>query len=129
MRRRQRRCRPARCWSRAATTGSSRYPRRSASTPLLEPSLRPGRCRSAGTSPRPRCSQNQNPALVRVLVAGGFNDAVGSLSDAHLYDPATGTFRPTLGTMWEARELYTATRIPDGRVLLAGGFRTGFGGG
>lgn len=57
----------------------------------------------------------------KVLVAGGFNDAAGSLREAELYDPALGAFRPTLGLMTAGRELFTATKLPNGKVLLTGG--------
>ena len=49
----------------------------------------------------------------RVLIAYG--DA-----SAELYDPATGTFSPT-GSMTTARVVASATRLADGRVLIAGG--------
>ena len=60
----------------------------------------------------------------KVLVAGGLinlsSAAVCVASSAELYDPATGTFAPT-GDMGAARVEHTATRMPDGKVLLIGG--------
>jgi WD40 repeat protein len=59
----------------------------------------------------------------RVLIAGGAdNYAYGFAlrASAELYDPKTGTFSPT-GSMAVARTLQTATRLSDGRVLVAGG--------
>jgi hypothetical protein len=38
-----------------------------------------------------------------------------------LYDPKTGTFRPT-GSKGQDRSLPTAALLPDGRVLIAGGW-------
>src|SRR6185295_4384846 len=61
----------------------------------------------------------------RVLFTGGYNCAPagqdGIWASAELYDPATGTFSPT-GSMGTPREFQTATRLADGRVLIAGGY-------
>ncbi len=51
----------------------------------------------------------------RVLVTMGCSTA------AELYDPATGTFTPT-GSLAEVRGGQTATLLPDGHVLIAGGY-------
>jgi Galactose oxidase, central domain len=55
-----------------------------------------------------------------VLVAGGNNDN-GNLASAELYDPATATWTDT-GSLNTARGSHTATLLPDGEVLAAGGF-------
>jgi hypothetical protein len=56
-----------------------------------------------------------------VLVAGG-EDAVtqGSLSDAELYDPSTGTFSET-GALNTGRGFAAAALLANGEVLVAGG--------
>jgi hypothetical protein len=64
-----------------------------------------------------------------VLVAGGCsgcspgNDGT-SLSQAEIYNPATGIFTPT-GNMTNAREYHTATVLNNGMVLIAGGLASG----
>ncbi|HEV2388800.1 MAG TPA: kelch repeat-containing protein [Candidatus Acidoferrales bacterium] len=63
----------------------------------------------------------------KVLVAGGFDeghpDEPLPLNSAELYDPATGSFAPA-GTMATARAVHTATLLPNGKVLIAGGGTT-----
>ena len=57
----------------------------------------------------------------RVLIAGGasaYNPA--DPTSAEVYDPGTGTFKPT-GSMTTARNGQTATLLPSGKVLFAGG--------
>lgn len=59
----------------------------------------------------------------RVLLAGGStrNGGAGLQRSAELFDPATMSFTAT-GSMASARDRATATLLPDGRVLIAGGF-------
>ena len=65
----------------------------------------------------------------RVLIAGGYSGSYGNgsdpanaLSSAELYDPTTGRFSAT-GSMTQVRWWgHTATRLADGRVLIAGGW-------
>lgn len=70
------------------------------------------------------------PAAVRldsgaVLVLGGFGPhplgGYRSIASAEVYDPVTGAFSPT-ADMTTARQGMTATLLPDGTVLVAGGF-------
>ena len=54
----------------------------------------------------------------RVLVVGGADQTGMQISsDAALYDPATGKFSET-GQTTEPAWYHTATRFPDGRVLV-----------
>src|SRR5205809_4947782 len=56
----------------------------------------------------------------KVLVAGGTIDGSQVFSSTELYDPATGTWTAT-GSLGTARYRHTATLLPSGKVLVAGG--------
>jgi Galactose oxidase, central domain/Kelch motif len=62
----------------------------------------------------------------KVLVVGGIDasDGIDNLASAELYDPATGKFTRT-GSLAQGRAHHTATRLNDGRVLIAGGYGGG----
>ena len=80
----------------------------------LTPTLKTGRVKHAATL----------LASGQVLITGGFSTAVfpsPALTTAELYDPTTNAFTALAGTMRSGRTNHTATRLPDGRVLLAGG--------
>ncbi len=66
----------------------------------------------------------------RVLIVGGFSQRgtpggkdywEGPLETAEVYDPAAGGFAAT-GSMAVGRYAHTATLLPSGRVLVAGGY-------
>jgi hypothetical protein len=58
----------------------------------------------------------------KVLVAGGVvtNRPIAHTASAELYDPATDRWTPT-GPMTTVRKGHTATLLPSGKVLVAGG--------
>jgi N-acetylneuraminic acid mutarotase len=61
----------------------------------------------------------------KVLIAGGTNSSASVQFDSvELYDPASNSFTPaaSLPTMNAARIRATATLLPNGKVLIAGGF-------
>jgi uncharacterized protein (TIGR03437 family) len=62
----------------------------------------------------------------KVLITGGADDGdgVNTLANAEIYDPASGRFTD-IGPMRTPRSLHTATQLPGGSVLLAGGFSGG----
>jgi WD40 repeat protein len=62
----------------------------------------------------------------RVLVAGGFGNGGFSdvLANAELYDGANGSWTAT-DSLDTARQIHTATLLPNGQVLVVGGFDSG----
>lgn len=58
----------------------------------------------------------------KVLIVGGAQDAEfgNPIASAEVYDPATGTFRPT-GSMSNPRADHTANLLANGKVLITGG--------
>ncbi len=62
----------------------------------------------------------------KVLIAGGMYGSYGqiNLNTAEVYDPETGTFTDT-GNMTSERSYSSATLLPNGNVLVAGGARGG----
>src|SRR5260370_32044225 len=62
----------------------------------------------------------------RVVITGGYADVNtrSATATAELYDPATGTFSPG-GSMNVARAEHTSTLLPNGTVLIGGGFSSG----
>jgi hypothetical protein len=97
-----------------------------ASAELYDP--RSGAWSLTGSMTTPRAGHTATPLSDgRILIAGGHDGSIargydGSavLASAELYDPLTGKFTAT-GTMTAARDHGTATRLADGRVLVAGG--------
>lgn len=65
----------------------------------------------------------------RILMAGGITqDGLGGsiiLDSFQLYDPNTESYSASSATMQHPRQAHTATRLPDGRVLLLGGSQDG----
>jgi hypothetical protein len=64
----------------------------------------------------------------RILVVGGTDttgvDGAASIfyETAEIYDPATGTWTATGSLTTGGRVLHTATALPDGRILITGGW-------
>jgi hypothetical protein len=90
-----------------------------------------GTFRATGSMTTPRFGATATLlANGQVLLVGGQNQnnsSFAALASAELYDPATGTFSAT-GSMNTSRfDGQTATLLPNGQVLVAGGLSSGFG--
>ena len=60
----------------------------------------------------------------KVLIVGGLDYTASPpiyLNSAEIYDPATKTFSASAGSMVFGREGHSATLLPSGKVLIAGG--------
>ena len=85
------------------------------------------RVTAAGHMTTPRAAHSSTRlANGRVLIAGGCTDDGCNLGSpagatAEIFDPATGKFRST-GSMLLSRDDHRAVLLPDGRVLVAGGW-------
>src|SRR5262249_28742599 len=87
------------------------------------PALLGGSWSATGSMATPR--QRHTATLLqdgRVLVTGGMVGVESSTAtaSAEIYDPVTGTWSLT-GNMMKARSRHTATLLPNGKVLIAGG--------
>jgi hypothetical protein len=86
-----------------------------------------GASTSIGSPETPRFGQTATTLRDgRVLVVGGAvvngdGNQGDVLADAELWDPTTGSFTPT-GSMAHHRVGHSATLLPDGRVLVVGGY-------
>lgn len=59
----------------------------------------------------------------RVLITGGYDGTVATsaLNKAETYDPATGVWTNTTGTLIQARRWHTSTLLNNDKVLIVGG--------
>jgi N-acetylneuraminic acid mutarotase len=59
----------------------------------------------------------------RVLITGGYDGttATSALNKAETYDPATGVWTNTTGTLIQARRWHTSTLLNNDKVLIVGG--------
>ena len=75
--------------------------------------------------------QNHTAILLpngKVMVAGGFGSSgsTGFQGTSEVYDPVTQRWTPA-GVLATAREFHTASLLPNGRILVAGGEDSSFG--
>jgi hypothetical protein len=101
-------------------------PTQSAAVANLVPFFNYGACTLSGAMVTPRA---QFAACLlpdgKALFAGGFTSAgpsTGMLSSGETFDPVTGTFTATTGSMAAARITHNAVLLSNGKVLIAGGW-------
>jgi N-acetylneuraminic acid mutarotase len=56
------------------------------------------------------------------LIAGGYNETARYMKTAELFSPATGTFEKLAAEMTTERDETATVLLPDGKVLIAGGY-------
>lgn len=91
-------------------------------TELYDPAT--GKWITTGSMTTPRAGHTATLLLKgKVLVAGGYTDGMGGiiLASAELYNPANGRWART-GSLNTERCSHTATLLPNGKVLVTGGF-------
>jgi len=80
--------------------------------------------------------ENRDGKDETAIFFGGYSSYYGTLNTAERYTPATKSFayltytlnRKTYSSvMTSPRELFTATKLPSGKLLLTAGLRTGYG--
>jgi hypothetical protein len=113
---------------RVLITGAADSDNGQPSAEIYQPATRTWTLPPSSTVPR----GNHTATLLvdgRVLVAGGSQQGSGcfgcQLADVQLYDPILGTWSAA-ASMRVVRTGHTATRLQDGRVLVAGGDTIGF---
>ncbi|MES2784753.1 MAG: kelch repeat-containing protein [Pseudomonadota bacterium] len=109
-------------------TGGLRSSGNSREAELVDPGT--GAVRMAGTMSVSRIDHSAvQLADGRVFVAGGYSTGerapLGISDSAEIWDPATQAFRRLSQRMAVPRAAHTATLLPSGKVLLAGGYSWG----
>ncbi len=112
-------CRRIRAWHKATFIGFLAFGISSHSTIAMAQS--PGTFVAIGNM---NAARTEHTATLlksgKVLIAGGWDDRIGPLATAELYDPSTRTFTST-GRMISTRVNHVAILLNDGRVLIVGG--------